>query len=179
MNEKKPTFAGELQFAGYADSSRGGPRITLRLADRDELQKFIGQEGKRFMAVLMEIADDETPAATPAPEAASAKPRAQRERMAPLCEWAVFRCSEPDFQRWIRPIYDRAMGGDGTGWGDVTPEMDFRGNMEAYAAHCLKVLCDVRSRKDLDTNPAAAKRFHSLIRAPYATWLHEQQAVPA
>lgn len=173
----KPTFQGEVQFAGYADGSRGGPRVTLRLADRDELDKFIGMEGKRFMAVLVEISDDETPAEPEAP--APAKERVKRERMGPLCAWAVYRCGEPVFQGWIRPRYDRFMGGNGTGWGDVTPMDDFGGNHAEYAAHCIKAMCDVQSRKEFDTDMAAGERFKELVIKPYAAWIKEQQAVLA
>jgi hypothetical protein len=173
----KPTFQGEVQFAGYADGSRGGPRVTLRLADRDELDRFIGKEGKRFMAVLVEIADDETPAepAKPAP----VRKAVQRERMGPLCEWAVYRCGEPVFQQWIRRQYDIVMGGNGLGWGDVTPTDHFGGNHAEYAAHCIKVLCEVDSRKVFDTDMAAGERFKALVMRPYAAWMKEQQAVPA
>lgn len=174
----KATFQGEVQFAGYADGSRGGPRVTLRLADRDELGKFIGMEGKRFMAVLVEIADDETPAEPEKPAAAPRK-AVQRDRMAPLLEWAVYRCAEPQFQQWIRRQYDLAMGGDGTGWGDVSPATDFKNKVEDYAAHCIKVLCQVDSRTEFDTDAAAGERFKALVMRPYAAWMKEQQVVPA
>lgn len=178
MSTPVPTFSGETQFVAYTDSSRGGPRVTLRLADRDELDKFIGKEGKRFMAVLVEIADDETPAVPEKPARKAAAP-VQRQRMGPLCEWAVYRCGEPVFQSWIRPRYDRAMGGNGSGWGDVTPMDDFGGNHAEYAAHCIKVLCNVNSRTEFDTDMAAGERFKTLVMRPYAAWMKEQQAVPA
>lgn len=169
----RPTFSGEVQFAGFSDSSRGGPRVTMRLADRDDLFKFIGMEGKRFMAVLVEIADDETLASEPE------KPKEKPARMGPLCEWAVYRCSEPDFQQWIRKVYDAAMGGNGKGWGDVTPDEDFAGNVPDYAAHCIKVLCDVKSRKDFDADAAAGERLKSLVMRPYGAWLTERMRVAA
>lgn len=162
----KPTFQGEVQFAGYADGSRGGPRVTLRLADRDELEKFIGMEGKRFMAVMVQIADDETPAEPAAPRRATPV-----KRHGPLCQWAVERCGEPVFQSWLRPQYDRALGGNGSGWGDVTPMDDFGGNFAEYTAHCIKVLCKVESRKEFDTDLAAGERFKTLVMRPYAAWL--------
>ncbi len=174
----KATFQGEVLFSGYGDSSRGGPRVTFRLADRDELERFVGMEGKRFACVLMEIADDETPAEPETPARKAAAP-VKRERMGPLCEWAVFRCGEPVFQSWIRPRYDRVMGGNGSGWGDVTPQDDFGGNHAEYAAHCIKALCRVDSRKEFDTDMAAGERFKALVMRPYAAWMKEQQAVPA
>jgi hypothetical protein len=177
----KPTFQGEVQFASYGDSSRGGPRVTLRLADRDELERFIGKEGKRFACVLVEIADDETPAEPEKP--APARKAVPVKRHGPLCQWAVERCGEPVFQSWLRPQYDRAMGGNGSGWGDVTPMDDFKGNHAEYAAHCIKVICMVDSRKEFDTDPAAGQRFKDLVMRPYSEWLKTQagqrEAVPA
>lgn len=167
MTTKPPTFGGEVQFAGYSDSSRSGPRITFRLADRDELAAFIGKEGKRYMLAVVEIADDET-AATPTPAAAPKPPAPRRERMAPLCEWAVMRCAEKPFQRWCN---DMMMAGR-------VPPAGREMTEEQYAKHVICHLCGIASRKDLDTTPHAARRLHDLVRKPYAAWL-EQQQVPA
>jgi hypothetical protein len=157
----KPTFQGEVQFAAFSDSSRGGPRVTLRLADRSELDRFIGAEGKRFMAVLVEIADDETPAE---PEkSAPARPAVQRERMAPLCEWAVYRCAEAEFQRWAITIAAPAFG--------YAPPADASPEDQAKAVVCY--VCGVSSRKMLDTDPRAAAQLHKQIRQPYSLWLKE------
>ncbi len=157
----KPTFSGELQFVAYTDSSRGGPRVTLRLADRDDLAQFVGLEGKRMMAVLVEIADDETPAAT-APAT-----KAKRERLAPLCEWAVQRCGEPEFQAWAS--HQTHAGGG---------QYKFS-NMKAEARGVILALCGVASRKELDTNPLAAERFHERVRLPYARWRAERPELQA
>lgn len=167
MTTKPPTFGGEVQFAGYSDSSRSGPRITFRLADRDELAAFIGKEGKRYMLAVVEIADDET-AATPTPTPAPKPPAPRRERMAPLCEWAVMRCAERPFQRWCN---DMMMAGR-------VPPAGREMTEEQYAKHVICHLCGIESRKDLDTTPHAARRLHDLVRKPYAAWL-EQQKVPA
>lgn len=156
--QKKPTFAGEVQFAGYADGSRGGPRITLRLADREDLEKFIGMEGKRFMVAFMEIGDDEQPVAAPTPA-----PAVKRERMAPLCEWAVTVCRDPMFQTWAISR--------------MKSEPDCK-SREDHARSVIVSLCGVESRKHLDTNPAAASALHELVRKPYAAW-REKQAVTA
>lgn len=100
-----------------------------------------------------------------------AKPEAAP--MGPLCKWAVMRCAEPEFQLWARRQYDRAMGGSGMGWGDVTPEEDFAGNLTNYTAHCVKVLAGVSSRRDLD-EPEIAERFKAQIMKPYGAWLSER-----
>jgi len=161
---KKPTFAGEVQFAGYSDSSRSGPRVTFRLADRDDLERFIGCEGKRYMAVLVEITDEETPAAEPAP---------QRERMGPLCEWAVMRCKEPLFLSWCQE--------------QITAErvpvthytrMYWTLPVDQRAKHVLCAMCGVESRKDLDKDEAAKALLHERVRKPYAAWLAQQGPGP-
>lgn len=149
----KPTFSGEVQFAGYADGSRGGPRVTLRLTDRAELEKFVGMEGRRFMAVLVEIGDDETPVEEPAPSRTAVR----RERMAPLCEWAVMRCGEEPFQRWA------AGHPDAPKYSKDTPT-------ETAKAAVLH-FTGVESRRDLDNNERAAQALHALVRKPYAAWL--------
>lgn len=85
-----------------------------------------------------------------------------------LAQLAARWCRSPDFVEFIRPIYDRAKGGDGSGWGDVSPQTDFDGSTEAYARHCICVLCDVQSRAELDSNEQAAAVFHERIRKPFA-----------
>ena len=157
----KAAFKGELQFVSYTDSSRGGPRVTFRLADRDELELFIGLENKRLAAVLVEIADDETPAPAPSPAA----PKVQRERMAPLCEWAVMRCEEPMFQQWAFQQPKTLRPGIGL-------------TMREQAKAFIYQACGIESRKELDTNHEAAKRLHERVRKPYAAWL-AKQGVPA
>lgn len=89
-----------------------------------------------------------------------------------LSIWVALRCKEPEFQNWIRAAYDRRMGGDGSGWGDVGPG-DFKSVdgpiREQHAAHCVKVFCDCdQSRREIDADPRKAELFHSLIRGPYA-----------
>ena len=96
MNE--PTYSGEVQFAGYTDSSRSGPRVTLRLSDRADLDRFVGCEGKRYMLALVEIGDDEQAVAPPA----------ESTPMGPLCKWAVQRQKDPAFIEWCGGYDPRA-----------------------------------------------------------------------
>lgn len=64
--------------------------------------------------------------------------RAQR-----LSTWVALRCKEPEFRQFLR-----------------VPD-------EATAAHSVRAICEVKSRSELDSNPAAARRFHQFIRLPY------------
>lgn len=81
-------------------------------------------------------------------------------------------CNDDKFLRFIRSTYDRAMGGDGSGWGDVRPS-DFGGDAKQYARHCILVLCGISSRAELDHSAAAAQAFHTSIREPFATYLRD------
>jgi hypothetical protein len=139
-----PAFQGEVQFAGYSDSSRSGPRITLRLHDRAELERFVGKEAKRFMCVLVEIGDDEQPV-QPTPQA---EPKPPAQRTGPKALLAVQLCKNPAFQRWL-------IGHES----------------EEHAAQSLRELCDIESRRELDTNHVAAQRFEARVRRP---WLATQ-----
>ncbi|WP_288379799.1 hypothetical protein [uncultured Massilia sp.] len=60
-----------------------------------------------------------------------------------LSRWVALRCREPEFQRFLR-----------------VPD-------EATAAHSVRAICGVRSRGDIDRDPAAEKRFHQFIRLPF------------
>jgi hypothetical protein len=81
--------------------------------------------------------------------AAPEKPE-KRERMGPLCEWAVYRCKEPQFQGLLSV---------------ESPE---------GARAAILEFCGIASRKELDTNPAAAALFKTHVMEPYAAWLKSQ-----
>lgn len=151
-----PLFQGEIQLRRWSESSTQGVQVTFALPDSGDLEPFKAKAGKRFMAVLVEIGDDEQPVEQPEPK---------RAAVGPLCMLAVQWCKSPLFMSWIRQVYDRAMGGNGTGFGDIKPE--HVGGAEGYARHAILVLCGIESRKELDTDPEAAERFHRLIRGPF------------
>lgn len=150
MTEPTPTFAGEVQFRRYSDTSTQGTQIVLALPDREALQSFIGLEGKRFMAVLVQIGDDEKPIP---PNSMELK---QREPLGDLCWRAVQWCKEPEFQDWIacKALDNRVVVGE-------SPVS------EGAARQLILLYCGVGSRKELDTNPEAARKFNQLIRGPY------------
>jgi hypothetical protein len=142
----KPTFSGEVQFAGYSDSSRSGPRVTLRLSDRSDLERFVGCEGKRYMVALVEIGSDEQPVSAPEPE----KPKG-----GPLAKSAGIICGTPMFQKFagVRG-YDVSEGG---------------------AAQLVRDVCNVTSRAELDGSQAKQYVYSGLM-AMYRAWAAEQGA---
>lgn len=68
---------------------------------------------------------------------------------------AAMMCQEPDFQRWVLSEFpDQRDAAEGS-----TPV--------AWAASVVRAVCGIESRAELESDPAAAKRWHELIRKPY------------
>lgn len=87
-----PTFQGEVQFRRWSDSSTQGVQVTFALADSAELEPLKAKAGKRFMAVLVEIGDDEQPV----------EPQPRKDMRGPLCREACDLCELPDFREWTK-----------------------------------------------------------------------------
>lgn len=84
-----PTFQGEVQMRRWSDSSTQGVQITFALPDASDLEPLKAKAGKRFMAVLVEIGDDEQPVQPP-----------RKDTRGPLCREACDLCAMPEFQEW-------------------------------------------------------------------------------
>lgn len=150
MADITPSFQGEIQLRRWSESSTQGVQVTFALADTDDLGKFRGLEGKRFMAVLVQIGDDEQPVmgnpiSTDLGNPTSGK---QRERLGDLAWRAVQWCKEPEFIDFLN---------------GQEPGIDSEHDAAAY----IKRVCGVQSRKELDANPAARSLFNARIRGPY------------
>lgn len=108
--------------------------------------------------------------------AAQASNERDHPKGGPLARLAGQWCRDPQFIEFIRPIYDRMMGGNGNGWGDVTPDDDFAGSNEQWARHCILVICNINERKMLDHDDEAAAKFHKKIRVPFVERREEVKA---
>lgn len=84
-----PTFQGEVQFRRWSDSSTQGVQVTFALPDSADLEPLKHKAGKRFMAVLVEIGDDEQPV----------QPQ-RKDTRGPLCREACDYCELPAFHEW-------------------------------------------------------------------------------
>lgn len=143
-----PLFSGELQLLRWSDTSTGGATVTFQLSDVKELDRFKdltlakkGMAGQRIAAVMMQYEDDVEP---PAPVVERVKPGM-------LCIMACTFCADPEFQRWAHTQFGECQS-------------------EAEAKQFILNVCGVLSRKELDTEPSAAKRFHAQIREPFMAW---------
>lgn len=156
MGDLTPTFQGEVQLRRWSESSTQGVQVTFALAESGDLDKFKGLEGKRFMAVLVQLGDDELPVvdqAKPSTGAGSGqRPTAKSAKsstpLGDLCWRAVQWCKELEFIDFLN---------------QQEPGIDSEHDAAAY----IKRVCGVQSRKELDTNPAARSLFNGCIRGPY------------
>lgn len=140
-----PTFQGEVQFRRWSDSSTQGVQITFALPDSTDLEPLKAKAGKRFMAVLVEIGDDELPV----------QPQPRKDTRGPLCREACDYCQSPAFRMWVA-------SGD--------QEMA----TEAEAKEWILNICGVLSRKELDAHASARDRFVRKVRIPFFLWERER-----
>jgi len=146
-----PTFAGEIQLAGWSESHTSGCKVTFWLSSPDELEAFRAltvrkgnTAGHRFMAALVEIGEDDLPVQQPTPE----KPKGGE-----LARLAGIWSNEPKFWRWV----------NASGFTAIDNDMQ--------AAAYIRSVCEVESRAELDNNDRAGMRFQEMIRLPYMAYL--------
>lgn len=185
-----PTINTELMLLSWRESSSGGASVTFALPDAESLEQFKaltaakgGKGGQRFMAAIVLLNDDEMPAELPkAPARTSARTsgavtpvHAQDGKgpLGPRAFLAVKLCKDPAFTAWLRPHYDRMLGGIGDHWGDVTPDDVAPGKteaqrLEAWTRHAILVMCECNeSRRELDERPECVRLFNSRISQPW------------
>lgn len=85
--------------------------------------------------------------------------RAPVEKPGPLCILACRWCNDPKFLTWMRST---------THAGVLWPAENFKD-----AAEFVKELCEIGSRKELDTDILAGQVFKKSIREPYMKWLEK------
>lgn len=143
-----PLFSGEVQLRRWSESSTQGVQVTFALADSDDLEPLKMKSGRRFMAVLVEVGDDELPV-QPIPASSTG----QRMPVGTIAMWLVLRCKDPDFWQWLASDLSYTVGN------------------EDQAADAVKHILGVKSRKDVDGSAEVEKAFHAYIRIPYQRWL--------
>ena len=87
-----------------------------------------------------------------------------REQLGDACYRTVLWCADPHFWNFLNntPFF-----------GDAS----FRiANSPLTASKAVKTICNVESRKELDTDPEANKKWHREIRQPYADYLKRMEA---
>ena len=175
-----PTKSMELWLAGWRETHNGGFKVTFDVPPEDAafFRADTGRDGKmagqRYAVVLVKLGADEKP--VPLPKEPATKlvstdvipprhPLAQDDdgkKGSPgvakphfpggLCGLAVRWCDDDHFQLWLSSWYTN------TSPEELTAE---------WAKDAICFTCGIKSRKELDTNPEAAKVFRDSIRDPY------------
>ena len=136
-----PRFAGELQFRRYSDTSTQGPSVVFGLHDRDDLQAFVGMEGKRFSAVLIEIGDDEQPVQAP-----------DKPKGGELAKLAGRFCQNQEFWLFLTDVHAA------------------HAHTADDAALFIRQFCGIKSRSELDHDERAALLFDEHFRRAFLDW---------
>ena len=150
----------EASSAGVKDMADGSLRITFEFEPRHAADAF-ALFGPRGRGVAIAALKDGSAAIT-SESASDVKEKQQKERehLGDLCYRAVQWCNDPEFRDWLRIVGD------------------FKGELLSKAAGAvICAWCGVESRKELDTNPAAAEKFNRFIRGPYQKHLQARGLV--
>lgn len=146
-------ITAEVQLRRLSYSSNQASSITFGVHD-EEWEKFKGCEGKRFMAVFVEIGADEQPVYE--------YPKTEHKPVGPLCMLAVQWCKDERFWEWLNQL-------DGVN-GDISSEEE--------AKDIILVYLDIDSRKQIDDNGPIAEEFHETFRKPFMAWLEKNVPKP-
>ena len=112
-------------------------------------------EPRNAVAAFMLFAAPGTPMALAALQCAKAAKAEPAPKGGQLAQWVAMRCGEAAFQRWLQDTFPQqweAAHGD-------TPAK--------WAASTVRAVLGIESRKELDSDEAAALRFHARIRRPF------------
>lgn len=176
-----PAAILDAQLLGWSKSTHNkSPQITLQLAEDADIAPFElltlakGKIAGQILSLVVFVADGtggetyvQAPRSTNTPSAIPAEGKqadnasgvdSERPKEGALCKLAGTFCTNPQFWFWIGQNYEGRYAN------------------EKQAADFVRLLCQVESRRDLDTDPEAEKRFHEEIRKPFALWQKEQAA---
>jgi hypothetical protein len=160
MSDITPTFQGEMQLAGWSETHNGGCKVTFWLPDATDLDAFRAltvrkgnQAGHRFMAVLVEVGDDEQPVQQPAGPAPAPEP--EQPKGGALARLAGMWCNDPDFWTWLRL-------------------QNIQCENAEQAALAVRSTCGIASRAELDSNANAERLFQERIRVPFMYWRRKE-----
>lgn len=151
----------EASSAGVKDMADGSLRITFEFEPRHAAEAF-SLFGPRGRAVAVAALKDGA--------AAVAEPVVEKPKGGQWAKLAGMWCGDADFYRFIQPLYDIHMGGEGRGHGDLMIGVDVK-DIPEFCANALKVLCEIDSRVELDNDPVALARFNVVIRYPFQKWM--------
>jgi hypothetical protein len=175
-------YSGEMMLAGWTESHNGGRKVTFWLSDdsaEHPFKRFTSRAGKvagqRFMVAFVQLDDNEQPVDQEAAQKAAGAAKqasAHRQPSAPkestsgpekggeLAKWAGILCNDPVFWEWARLTHPETWS---SAWDHAT-EKD--GGWAIFIRH----FCGIRSRRELDHNAEAGRKFREEIMKPFHKW---------
>lgn len=155
--EDMVAFKGEVMLIGWDEKHNTG-RTARFLFDEEGVEHPMKQHtvrrgkqaGTRFMMVLVELQDDDTPI-----DQTKRERLEEAEKGGPVSKNAGILCNDPDFQDYvsIQP-------------GNYTHD-------EMGAADFVREHCNISSRAQLDHQPQAARRYE-IMKAGFLDWQQEK-----
>jgi hypothetical protein len=143
----------------------GSLRIECEIEPRNAQAAFalFGSPGTPMALAALKVgtaAEAKSDEVAPAEEAKRDKPAGGL-----LSQWLAMRCNEYEFQRWLREVawpvqWQKSLDKSAR---SVAPTI----RPDLVAAECVRVVCEVKSRAEVDTDPEAAKRCNERIRHPW------------
>lgn len=154
----------EASSVGIKTMADGTLRLTVDVEPRNAQAAFrlFGSPGTPMAVAALK------PGAQPSTEPGQAGAEVGSEPLkgGAIAKWLAIRCGEPAFQTWLYKTHSAS-------W-----EMAQRRLLQPdvttsdYAAEAVRIVCGVRSRRDIDHDTAAKETFERLIRKP---WLESQK----
>lgn len=164
------TIQCDAMLLGWSETHNGGAKVTLQLADIADLEPFKRMTikkgkvaGQLLTAVFVEVDGNGEPVPQE-PEAGTGKQKKGASKFpGGYCGLAVRWCGEITFQRWLEDNFPQV----------ATECTSTIANYETidintFCAWCVKKICGVSSRKELDTDDMARAIFNNQIRQPYS-----------
>jgi len=142
--------------AGVKDMADGSLRITFEFDPRFAKDAY-ALFGARGTSCAIAALTQEASLQAAQQETIKDQPK---EPIGPLCRLAVQFCADPMFQEWLSSLTP----------GDWPPFTEEEARQEILNG------CDIASRRELDTNNAAADLFHQLYRKPFMAWRDQRSA---
>lgn len=162
LKEMEPylALASEVQFIDGAYSVGGGTWIKFFCPEKEILDKFEGvdkhsktKQGARYVMMLVEIQDDETPVNQ------QNRRRIEKEELikgGPLSKRAGILCNDPDYLGYLILQKHIAKG-------------EKKAMVEAAEVY-VRDMCGVTTRKLLDQDKEAARKFRVFVLEPFIRW---------
>lgn len=189
---KVQCIEADVMLLGWSETHSGGAKITLQLADVAQLEPFKRMTlkkgkiaGQLLTAVFVEHDGNGNPVAPDDGQVVKYDPKTgittvdgppqsvpyhgKARFPTGYCGLAVKWSGEPSFAQWLVDAFPATYGACITLLGDANGEAPI-GQVGAW---CIKKLCGVESRKELDTDDRARAAFDVHIRKPYSAHRRE------